>query len=277
MKSVALDVFRMPTVEWEGKKFDTMSVCVDRHSGWIVAIPCQNKGLTGNSLAQAMLMHAWRPFGIPGKITSDQGSQFIGSWWQTMCAKLGIRQAFSQAYHHQANGRAEMAGQQIMEKLRKLNVEENLNWVEALPRVFDRYHDIPGESGQSPYEILFGRERSLGNLPYKPSKECEDAENYFGRMKEIDEKVARILNDKHDRISKAVNAKRKEFPVFEVGQKVWYLRPEGSGEKLDSRWIGPEIITARVGEHSYEIRIKPGMVVQAHASALKAHVEDKVF
>ena len=182
MVSVAIDIFRMPTVLWEGVKYDTMVVCVDRHSGWIVAVPCQNKGLTGAKVAQEMLKNAWRPFGIPSVISSDQGSHFVNAWWQTMCARLGVRQAFSAAYHHQANGRAEMAGQQIMEKLRKLNSDGNTNWVEALPQALDRYHDIPGESGLSPYEILFGSSRPLANLPFEPPSECEDAQNVFKRM-----------------------------------------------------------------------------------------------
>ena len=57
MESVALDVFRMPTVIFEKEKFVTMVVCVDRHSGWIVAIPCLNKGLTGAKVAKDMLKY----------------------------------------------------------------------------------------------------------------------------------------------------------------------------------------------------------------------------
>ena len=157
MESVAIDVFRMPEVELENRKFDTMVACVDRHSGWMVVIPTLYRGLSGAEVARSMLKNMWRPFGIPSVITSDQGSHFVNTWWETMCAKLGIRQAFSQAYHHQANGRAEVAGQQIMELLRKLNAKEAINWVEALPQVLDRYHDMPGVSGYSPYQILLGR------------------------------------------------------------------------------------------------------------------------
>ena len=91
MISVAIDLFKLPTVTFEGKKFDTMAVCVDRHSGWIVAVPCLNSGLTGAKLAKEMLKHQWQLFGIPSKISSDQGSHFTSAWWTTMCASLGIR------------------------------------------------------------------------------------------------------------------------------------------------------------------------------------------
>lgn len=179
MVSVAIDLFRLPLVRWEGVEYDMLAVCIDRHSGWIVAVPCRNKGLTGAKVAKAMLKFQWRPFGIPSKISSDQGSHFTGAWWHTMCATLGIRHAFSQAYHHRANGRVERAGQEILERLRKLSTNHQVNWVEVLPQVIDRYHDTPGESGYSPYEILFGRPRPLADRPYTPPTVCEDAVNFF--------------------------------------------------------------------------------------------------
>ena len=39
MFSVALDVFQLNKVSFQGKEFDCMVVCVDRHSGWIIAVP----------------------------------------------------------------------------------------------------------------------------------------------------------------------------------------------------------------------------------------------
>ncbi len=63
MVSVALDIFHLPTVRWEGEEYDMMCVCVDRMSGWIVAIPGKIKGLTGAKVAKEMLKHQWRPFG----------------------------------------------------------------------------------------------------------------------------------------------------------------------------------------------------------------------
>ena len=269
MIHVAIDLFNMPSNKHEGNIYDMMAVCVDRHSGWIVAVPVQNKGLTGAKVAKAMLKYQWRPFGIPSIITSDHGSHFTGEWWRTMDANLGIRQAYSQAYHHQANGRAEMAGQQIMERLRKIQIQDKINWVEALPAVLDRIHDIPGETGLSPYQILFGRERPLANIPYQPPRECEDAQQFFDRMKEVDYKVAHRLREMHEKQIERLNQERIELTPFKRGDEVYYRRPEGSGNKLDSRWIGPALVVAREGEHSYTIEIKEGVVIKAHRTFLK--------
>ena len=61
---------------------------------------------------------------MPLPLSSDQGTHFTIAMWKTLCANLLIRQAFSQAYHHQANGRVEVAGQILIIGLRKLYVSE---------------------------------------------------------------------------------------------------------------------------------------------------------
>ena len=57
MDHVAIDCFAMPQVTFEGQTFDTMVVCVDRESGWIVATPHLDKGLTGEKVAKSMYKH----------------------------------------------------------------------------------------------------------------------------------------------------------------------------------------------------------------------------
>ena len=69
--------------------------------------------------------------------------------------------------------------------------------MEALPEGLDRLHYTPGEGGLSPYEIRFGSPRPLAGIPYTPSRECEDAKELFARMRAIDFKVARVLNEKN--------------------------------------------------------------------------------
>jgi hypothetical protein len=59
MTHVAIDLFHMGLVKHDSETFDTMVVCVDRHSGWIIALPCLGKGLTGPKVAQ-MLLKEWR-------------------------------------------------------------------------------------------------------------------------------------------------------------------------------------------------------------------------
>ena len=64
MHSVCLDVFAMPPTTWENTPYDSILLCVDRLSGWIVACPTQKVGLTAEKAAHLILHKGWGPFGI---------------------------------------------------------------------------------------------------------------------------------------------------------------------------------------------------------------------
>ena len=170
--------------------------------------PTQKEGLTAQKCAHLVLDRGWTQFGIPSVATSDQGPQFAGAWWRTMCARLGVRTAYSQAHRPQANGRAEVAGKRVLSILRKLQAEESINWVEALPRVLRIHHDTVNDTGMTPYEVLFGRERGLASLPYAPIRECEDAQESFDRIEGIDRKISVAYRKLHEEAEARVNARR---------------------------------------------------------------------
>ena len=49
-------------MEQNGQILDTLIVCVDRNSGWIVAIPERKVGLTGAKVALAMVKKSLEAF-----------------------------------------------------------------------------------------------------------------------------------------------------------------------------------------------------------------------
>ena len=126
--SVCVDLFSMPEVIWRGVLSNCMMVCmmvcVDRLSGWMVVTPHEQKGLTAEVAARAMVERWWQTFGILSVVTSDQGPQFAGAFWRTLCAQLGVQSAYAQAYHPQANRRAEVAGKTFKTWLRKISEGE---------------------------------------------------------------------------------------------------------------------------------------------------------
>ena len=135
MRSVAMDVFAMHEVTVEGETYDCVILAVDRHSGYIVAVPGKkskkmNKkdkhgvGLQAKTVANAMIRHWLTNFDVPAVICSDRGSQFVGTWFKTMCKHMGIWHAQTVAYHSRLKGRAEVAGRQMFETFRQLLIDE---------------------------------------------------------------------------------------------------------------------------------------------------------
>ena len=89
MRSVAMDVFAMPEVTVDGETYDCVILAVDRHSGYIVAVPGKKSkkkdkkdkhgvGLQAKTVANAMIRHWLTIFDVPAVICSDRGSQFVG-------------------------------------------------------------------------------------------------------------------------------------------------------------------------------------------------------
>ena len=274
MTSVCIDLFIMPEVEFEGQLHNVFAACVDRHSGWVVVTEHHTRGLTAAKVAKAMYGKWWAPHGIPSIITSDRGPHFAGAWWRTMCAEHGVRHAYAQAHHHPANGRAEQVGAQLQKQLRHIHSESGTPWVEALPLAVQRLHDREGQSGLSPYQVLYGRNRPYAGVPYEPPTRAEDAVSFFERQQAVDQQVAQTLNAHHDKKAEQLNRHRRELPTLKVGDKAWYLRPRGRpGEKLETYWLGPCRVAERRSEHSYVVEIQEGRMQEAHRSQLKPYTE----
>jgi hypothetical protein len=240
MDSIAMEICYMPpTKNWDGQDVDAIFVIVDRLSGWICAQPILNKGFTSKKAAR-LVHHVWMDiFGVPSTILTDLGPQFVSSWFKNFCALQGVQHATSIAYRHNTNGRAEQAIEQILVKLRKLHEDEGLDWTLALPRAIRQLHDLPGPSGLSPFQVVFGRDRLDQFLPLPRDKDCEDALQWHAKMVEMDVMVAAKVNELHQKRQEA-QKKHGGRPVFGIGDLVWVQRPPAiGGDKVDSRWTGP--------------------------------------
>ena len=166
MESVAMDVFSMPEVHIGKETFDCVVLCVDRHSGYVVAVPARKKGLLAKEVAVMMIRHWVTVFDIPRTICSDRGPQYTGGRFKATCSLMGVRHAKSVAYLSQSNGRAEVAGRQLFEKLRKIHIPNPCrNWFEEMWPALKAHHDTPTPGGLSPHQILFGRGPLVGDFP----------------------------------------------------------------------------------------------------------------
>ena len=104
MESVAIEKFAMPPVRHGKNVYDCVILCMDRHSGFLVAVPARDKALTAEVVAHQMISHWPTVFGTPKAIYSGNGRHFTGAWFRTMCRWMGVRHARTVAYHSQCNG-----------------------------------------------------------------------------------------------------------------------------------------------------------------------------
>ena len=268
-----MDVFSMPEVHIGSEVFDCVVLCVDGHSGYVVAIPARKKGLLAKEVAVRMICHWLTVFGIPRTICSDRGPQFIGGWFKAMCSLMGIRHAKSVAYLSRSNGRAEVAGRQLFEKLRKIHItNKRRNWFEEMWPALKAHHDTPTPVGLSSHEILFGRDPLGRGLPLSDGGIAIDAKEFFARQETTARKVRQHLEKEH-----AVRAKtgsKSTAQKFEVGDPVWVLRPRPMGTHRTKTWFTPGEVVRRIGEDTYRIKVGRGQFRERHESQLLAREPD---
>ena len=257
MESVAMDVFSMPEVHIGKETFDCVVLCVDRHSGYVVAVPARKKGLLAKEVAVMMIRHWLTVFDIPRTICSDRGPQFTGGWFKAMCSLMGIRHAKSVAYLSRSNGRAEVAGRQLFEKLRKIHITNpRRNWFEEMWPALKAHHDTPTPGGLSPHQILFGRDPLGRGLPLSGDGMAMDAKEFFARQEQTARDIRQQLEKEH--AERQQSAPSSTAQKFRVGDPVWVIRPRPMGTHRTKTWFTPGEVVRRIGEDTYRIKVGHG-------------------
>jgi hypothetical protein len=70
---------------------------------------------------------------------------------------------------------------------------------------------------------MFGSLRPLEDIAYLPVCEAEDTVDFLGRMRDIDARVGKTLNELHEKETQAINKKQQAPETFQVSDQVWYL------------------------------------------------------
>ena len=93
---VTAEVFELGHIQEEclytRKPIDGVLLIQDRHSGYIQVLPCNTKHLTSEMAAKWTASQWMSNWDVPSEILKDSGKEFIGTWWENMCALLGVHQ-----------------------------------------------------------------------------------------------------------------------------------------------------------------------------------------
>ena len=117
-------------------------------------------------LASVFLRTVYQKHGLPEKIISDCSTQFNNKFWETLTAKLGIKNKMSTAYHLQTDGQTERLNQMLEQYLHCfINYNQN-DWIDYLPTAEFVYNSAKNTTtGQSPFTILYGHNPPVFHKP----------------------------------------------------------------------------------------------------------------
>ena len=93
--------------------------------------------------------------GVPKKIVSDRGPQFVAHFWRSLHEAMGTDLTYSTAYHPQTDGQAERVNQVLEDMLRACALIYEKKWVTCLPFAeFSYNNSYQASIKMSPFEAL---------------------------------------------------------------------------------------------------------------------------
>nr|AAX96437.1 retrotransposon protein, putative, unclassified [Oryza sativa Japonica Group]ABA92851.1 retrotransposon protein, putative, unclassified [Oryza sativa Japonica Group] len=148
-------------------------VAIDKFTKWIEAVPTREIKADN---AIKFIRGIFCRYGVPHRIITDNGSQFISADFQDYCIGLGVKICFASVSHPQSNGQVERANGIVLQGM-KTRVYDRLmsqdkKWVQELPSVLWAVRTTPTTSNkETPFFLVYGSEAMLpGELRHQSTR-----------------------------------------------------------------------------------------------------------
>ena len=239
---ISIDIWGPVRPRAKGNRY--LLTVVDAFSKFCRAIPLPNK--EAKTIANALRQHVFSAYGVPWRIHSDKGAEFVNSVISELCNAYGVKRSSTTPYHPQGNSYAEQVHQFYWNAVSSfIRAEQNV-WDELIVELMIVYNNTYHKAvGTSPSMAFMGRNLPVWNdvkpikekVPMTPMQFSAHLEYVLGRAEylireQIDKKIVR---------NKLTSAS-KNFCVFQAGEKVKIYAPraiEGDSAKLSPPFHGP--------------------------------------
>ncbi|GFV20647.1 retrovirus-related Pol polyprotein from transposon opus [Trichonephila clavipes] len=232
--------------------------------------------------ATTLIEEVFMRHGIPRRIISDNGTQFVSAVLQQIFFTLNISQNFIPVYSPQSNP-VERKNRDLKPRLAILVEDDHSSWYSKLPVLrFAMNTTVCDTTGHTPAYLLFWRELRTVDDVVQDFKSVVHNDNFVAEITPYLKRFATITEDIRERIETKQDQRKKQYdknhrPVYySPGDKVWVtLHPISSAKnKKTSKFMevhGPYLILTQKSPTSYIIaslanRSEP--IATYHTSAL---------
>ncbi|KAF8748121.1 hypothetical protein RHS01_11036 [Rhizoctonia solani] len=213
-----------------------------------------SKKVTAKGLADLFITHVWKLHGLPVKTISDRGTTFTGKFLRALYQRLGVKPAFSLAYHPESDGQTERVNQFIEFYLRSYVAADHSDWATWLPLAEYAYNNAKhAATGKTPFELVYGRNPIMNpsNIPANVPEADKVADTLAQEWKEA-ESALRMSKERMTR-------DKGTIPEYSIGEKVWLdgknVELRTNSNKLDPKRLGPFKIVEKISSHAYRLEL----------------------
>jgi len=271
----ALDILGPLTVTTNGNKY--LLTFQDSLTKFSKAIPIPNQ--EANTVSKEFVTKIVLEHGIPEKILTDQGTNFLSEIFKNTCRLLKIDKIQTTAYHPESNGALERSHRTLAEYLRHYINKDQTDWDEWVPYAMFAYNTTPHTAtGYTPFELTYGHQAELPTALTKPPKPTYNYDDYAQELKERLRATTQLARKrvKEEKVkAKQQYDKRTGEIKYKIGEKVLVydetLR-RGRSKKLEALWTGPYTIIEKNSEVNYTVK-KGRKTSRMHINRLKPFIE----
>jgi len=214
--------------------------------------------------AHLFLNHVWKHHGLPWKVVSDRGPQFVAEFTCELYRLLGIKLVATTAYHPQGDGQTEQVNQELEQYLHLFTNQRQDDWVGLLPFTEFQYNNQVHSSTQHPpFPLDTRRVPRMGFEPDQPQSHVESINKFSNRMRDTLEEAKVALAKSKDDMTLYYNWKRTLAPEFKAGDMVFLdasnIQTTRPSHKLSHHRLGPFPIDSQVGNGAYQLHLPLSM------------------
>ncbi|GFW06160.1 hypothetical protein TNCV_36361 [Trichonephila clavipes] len=224
----------------------------DTGKQWIFIVEdCATKWVELFALSQAsarqcattLIEEVFMRHGIPRRIISDNGTQFVSAVLQQICFTLNISQNFIPVYSPQSNP-VERKNRDLKPRLAILVGDDHSSWYSKLPVIrFAMNTTVCDTTGHTPAYLLFGRELRTVDDVVQDFKSVVHNDNFVAEITPYLKRFATITENIRERIETKQDQRKKQY---DKNRRPVYYSP---GDKRD----GPYLILTQKSPTSYVI------------------------
>ena len=248
MERVHLDVLGPFNISSKGNKY--VLGMIDQFTKWLECVPLPDQ--SAEKIAISAIDEFFCRFGMPLSIHTDQGSNFVGNVFRSVCELLEIRKTQTTPYHPESNGQIERYNRTIVEMVRCLKLKSEKDWDIYLPHITSAIRCLENPStGFTANKLMLGREVHKPvhiHFDLMPEK-FQSAGEYVRKLNEVMRETHRIARNN---LKGTLRTRKKDYDVklnqatYEVGDFVYKINSatlKGVSKKLLPIYDGPFLVT----------------------------------